>query len=839
MEIDASLKTAANGVTLCQNLRLWDETRPRATQSSETTGKSGNTLVPAGHPEQLISDTGFKPFARVSVKTGTLHDYIFLHRGLEYRIYRYGDSDEYTSGTLPGLPVTAMYADGVLTVMTEAGVIRWRHGADGAWEELPDLAPSVPLALVAEDCDKVTVFGGDVALYKTEYDRFDTALGYTDATSLTRDALTTYKLMDATVRDAGHYLQPMLGFYRLLDGEGGEIYRSCPVALAPSCGLNLISHVTATAANGRLSLYTLDAVPYTVKLRLNCDPTDTDAQALLRSAATVEVCLSPQMHPLEWTGRVENRVEINSDGDMRVTFSLPGNTIGLNSRPEAMADTVVHLLCRLDNAVTVSAQLPVASLSFSAAGDTVEVSRTSVDDAEAESASIARLKAQKVAATDEATASLAERIAAPHTFTAAAGATNGQTVLWAGLTPRLFDGYRCAEMARSVAVAPSSLFAATEIASDGGVTERVIARDDISPVTPTSFGPLLCYPLCSATRLTVGVTVGGKRRELDVPLRTAPGCSYAFWLNPTVQPVALPAEFATGDEPGDCRADIRYPGAIATARVQAPLRPVASASASSGTVTAVLPATRTTAGWNFAHSRFYLFGTSGAAAVSVNSQLIPGTPVMLHEGAPDGECAPFRVPDGQVYAVCGGNLTRFDGARPATAVTGVRMAGYCAPFEEMWVLTDDGELRVYTADLKAWYTRTFPDVAALHTSGGTLLVSDADGCLLDASREEFAAPVPVAWESYRRVPLRRGPGRLLPLRLAETAVAISGSAVKGAVGISGGGGLRQATLVQYDIDGEVASPIVGHLVAPRLDYVSLRLEADVSADFAFRSFTIQ
>lgn len=635
-----------------------------------------------------------------------------------------------------------------------------------------------------------------------------------------------YAQLASMVASCGESIQPRLGQYRLLDSNGRELYRSCPVLLGASQGVNCMTALSAglrsNASSGvyeAVSASYISATPYKVVLRRN----SAEGSPLLTAAAMAEVWVSPQIHPIDGS-----MLPAASVCGATLQYMLPGTSSGMNPLAGIGIRQIEAMLARLESALRPVARIQLSSAPAAEAGSWVEVSCGSPIEPSAEQAQVRAICSQRACEHRDLTA---ERCCAPHRYSAAAGVSAGGAVVWGDITPTLFDGYSGCEMARDTAAGLADVVATVSMPG-----ELVVRVDSGLVARPLTLSPLVCYPLSVATELTVAAaTAEGAGRRLRLPLRSVPGCSYAYYLDPGLRPIDLTAgeEVPVLMRPAETRISRRYPGMVITAAADTPTRPVATATISSDAIRRLLPALRATAGWSFSQSRYYAVAADGVYSLNLNTRLEPGAvALLLRQSVKQAFTAGQKL----MVVTADGSLIEFDGGRAATVATGVSEAGYTSARQgEVWTVTTDGGITVYPRTGKGRYTRVDDSAhtpATLISAAQRLYGVTASGTLLDLNRESMPDSISIAYR--RRVNIgtpERKPGIFSALMQG------SGIAATLTLGCDGGGG--SMPIVSLAIDGAVNEPLSATYLPNRRPYRTVNLRGNVSADFTLTSFSLK
>lgn len=804
--IEAQAATGSNGVAECVNLRPDPD--------------GAGYLRPCGMP-LAIGETAGELLHSVTDSAGTT---LFLASATRLTIVAPGCQPY--SLSLPDKPTAAAdIAGGRVMVMTPSGALEMHRDPAGRWTYAAVPLPHSPLALAAVDSTELTAIctGFDLS---TVIGQSTTAhLSEADLRTLGRHSMQAYTQLAMMAAAAGESLQPRLGQYRLLDSSGHELYRSCPVLLGASAGVNCLTPCSAgLRSNAGSSQYEavsasyLSATPYSVVIRLN----SAAGSPLLTAAAMIEVWLSPQIHPTDGS-----MLPAASVRGASLQYMLPGTSSGMNALEGVGAPQIEGMLARLDSALHPVARIALSPDTFASVGATVRVECGSPLMPSTEQAQVRSICSQRVA---DGAAAEAERCRAPHRFSAGAGASAGGAVVWGDITPALFDGYSGCEMARDVTAEPADVVATVEMPGE------LVARVDSGLVArPLTLSPLVCYPLTTATCLTVAAaTAEEPGRRLRLPLRTLPGARYAFYLDKNLRPIALSdgKEVPVLMRPAENRIARRYAGMVLTASADTPTCPVATATVSPDPVRQLLPGVRTTAGWNFSQARYYAVSDGGVYSLNLNSRPEPGAVcLLLRQGVRRAFTAAQRL----MVVTTAGELIAFDGGKATTVATGVADAGYTsARHGEVWALSGDGRTTVYPQYAPGRYSRcddaAHTPASLISCAGGVYGVT-ATGTLLDLNRETSAGTRPVAYS--RRVHIGT-PGR----RVCRMDALMQGSSLNATLTLSCDGGGASLPIVSLAIDGAVNEPVAAVCLPNRRPYRTVSVRGEVAADFTLTSFSL-
>ena len=738
-------------------------------------------------------------------------------------------------GPLPGRPCAAVDSRSGIYVVTEDGDVmhHWLVYEDGRWIHRPMPAPVSPLGLTAVDKPRISSTWRAVGL-DGSYTPRSTTLSASDRSRLTQAALGCHWALWAACADKRQFLQPVMGYYRIVDAAGCELYRSMPTVLCSSCGANFFNVVEGAMASTLDSVATLtvDATPYRVALRRHA--ADEDG-GLLSMAARVEVWLTRPVDPVATCG-VDAECRLSGLGGTSpvVELCMPGVSMGMTPVRSRQVQTYEHILPRLDAYASLAASVDVSRLPQTV-GVMLELEIVPGDVFVRSSSARVDLPAG---------AGLADCCRVPHTFGAASGCGSGATVMWGGISPRLFSGYSPAEMARDVEVSPTKAVSVVEVGGMGSVgcgsAARMVAGGDACACRPLTLAPLVCYPLPWATSMRVDVGMAdGTAREVELPLRTLPGCRYAFHMSADGCPVDVAGgRLISGvGMPDEVRPVMDVATAVMTTASSAPWIPVDTAELTATGVTAVASVPRASASWNYAHSLYYAFTMSGSYSVKVDRARRIGAPVLL-DMRPVAAVRDVAVSPRSVYVAADGDLVEMRGTVVSTLRRGdVRGVGYCGARDELWVAVGSPSPVVYPLargwGRRGFYTRSSPGLSRLYTLASGMYVADFAGNLYAADVESAPSVVGVSLMARLKLPARS--------RVAALEAVMAAARVNGALSLRGDGGAGYAEsrpIVTLRVDGAVDAPLAARVVAPLRRMVNAHLSLSVSPDFEFHSLTL-
>ena len=293
------------------------------------------------------------------------------------------------------------------------------------------------------------------------------ALVSADRAAVVGDLAAAYSRLRDMAAEADVMLQPALVAYRLLDSRGNVLFSSAPVLLMAPSGPQCTEAVPVTSPDRcRLDPYTLSAESWSVAVDI---PADAAGYARWADVVAVEILASPQFHPD--LGASDASVTISGQGSAShfMLVTLPGRYAALGDgwRPRSRSN-VIAAVGRFESQCCRIAffRAPEAGMSFTSGatpGHSDGGGRIEPDFAE---------------------------LFPPHRFSAASVCSDGDTVLWSGITRRRFEGYPLEAFAslRASPDAPAGAWhASVRVEFDDG--ESLVRMSEGIGAPPLGVGP--------------------------------------------------------------------------------------------------------------------------------------------------------------------------------------------------------------------------------------------------------------------------------------------------------------------------------------------------------------
>lgn len=774
-----------NGVTECVNLR-------------PVTMPDGSTaLAPAGTPA-LVTHASGKPLLEYVHADGSRS--VFTASGATLNVVRGASAVTVVADCGGAVNCAAPVPEGCVTVMAEGRPPRVLEfdSETAAWTDRGELrsaeiaAPSLTAESMAALSEPLAVD----ALASPAYQAADTQLSGTHRKRLTAAAAEAYVRLNSRARAAGAWLQPVVARVRIFDASGATLHVTSPVLLGTPAALSATGELAFSDKSSAVTGLALTAQPFRIRLAW------PDASGLPEGAkAVVEV--SPQLHPLDPEGVAETRLTRLSATSARLELTLPGVRLG-TSGAEMAARLVPRALACLRNRPEVAATVAAGATS-------VLVPTPSVIGVNDERKALAA-----VTSAPASSAPLTWLTSAPHSFSARRACVNGHCVVWADISPLPLEAPSVRELAAEWSDGDSA--GSVQVTrADGTSTVSTFRLDGL---TPARLSALIVYP--DARAVSIRVAVG--RKAVTLPLTPTPDGTMAYHLSADLRPVEFDTELPVAVVPAANPPRLRHRGAVLVATASQPFTPLASASLSGGSVSAVSCAARSNSSWDFGRRHFYLFGSEGIHALAVSADMRSVSVARLSPvDASAGAVAP--TPQG-VMAVAGGALVCVGGGAVRTVESPCHALGlaFDASRGELWMLRADGSVDIRTDS--GTFSRPLAATGLLDASG-RVYASTATSSLVAAGEgfdETFPASTAVVWSAVAEC----GPAtpRWLELHL-------TGSRVKASLSLRGDGGAGadcSRELLGLTLSGRLDSPLRQPVLAPPHRNLTIVIEAGLSAD---------
>ena len=538
-----------------------------------------------------------------------------------------------------------------------------------------------------------------------------------DASRLDKAVIGAYSRASATAVADGGFVAPVFVRYRLIDSHNRLLMESVPKLHVPTGRHDYGATVSLSAdlTGGRVMPGAIPLPLYRLSIQLPA----ADGSVAQRRIARIEVQLTPQIHRVDPSLGVINRLGYAASGDS-LTVTLPGSDA-------ALADRVRRAMGRLDSLFETVA---VIDNPFDGSQEVRTVAIPArVMTLDREIAALGR-----VVSADDST--WLSRCRPPHSVTAAVGVGQGDATLLGNLSVSLYDGAPVAHYLNS----GSGAGAVETVATVSFGTERraVAASLWMSGYRQAVFSPVIAYPDPEAT--SIELTMRDSEGTVSSATFRLTRCGrYACYIDPGVKPVTLgPAD--DYEVPQAFGQTVRYPGHLISYSSMAPLADIAGLKAGHGRINAIHPVARpSSSAWQSSRSRFLIMGDDGIFSMAMNGHT-PVTPVLLDPRpvAGPGSVATATGHERRVFVLAGRDLVAVDGnsVRTLATRTGASMLAWVAAHGELLAISTpmDGvsPALVYRPDCGGWSMRQLPPVSAVYYNPARARVT-SEACILYTS----------------------------------------------------------------------------------------------------------
>lgn len=735
-------------------------------------------------------------------------------------------------------PLTAIPRAGGFIVMTAGGPVELlRDDEDGSWSLHSRTAPGgvADITLSAVDCGTLSASTSAVTIKDIDFSRSSPTVGSAGRRAIGRELAGAYSRLAALAADGRVWMQPVLVRYHLISSSGERIFSSEPALVAPDTWQCVTPLSAECAKNGEtldIPALHLHARAFRIALDIGQAGVASLAEHDIRA---IEVCVTPQMHPLDDSAEALEttpvRVQRASTATPDITVALPGATDAFNPRNRRRADALRALMARIDKAERRETVIEEPLMTPS-----VTIERKAPADTGEESALI-RSVLSTAAAYNPADYSqtLLREISAPNTFTAAAATSSGDTVAWADITP-LPAG----------AAALTGLFSGM---TDGAFSGLLIAtmRDGSSRHTafsgtrrPTAWAPVVCYPDPHAVSLEAFITdtATSQTRHGRITLSALADGSRASAVDTALS--ATPFESWSGPIPAaddNENAGRRRPGAVVACRLGEPLTPVAAAECCHSPVMALTPAVRSQSSWDFSRCHLYAFSAAASYAVSVNIARGSISASVIDPRGIDSSEAVARTPEATA-ALVAGRLIKVAAARADDTDTPPIFSRVAWDPDRQRLALLDGKGNLYLRDghTGGMATVTAPvDFESMTTVAGRLWLCDSETLMRLPADGETGECRQIAWRTAVKVPLG---ARAVALEVIMSASDFDGRITLTGQGAPSGSAVKEHTILSLRVRGALRAPVVRRIVAPPRPVMHLSIEGSASADTVIKHIAI-
>ncbi len=542
------------------------------------------------------------------------------------------------------------------------------------------------------DCTRELTLSGDA-----DYLHWSGPMAESDALTIRSDLQALYLDISDRARRAGLYTQPMMVWYRVLDADRNELYRSVPVVVG--VGEQALGTLSAEIDGGTVSAPSFSGFKMSIEaFRLGVVFPD-DISGDYDDAAALEIMVTPQLPIVSLGLDAYVTMAYDSDGQRVLEASLTRSPY---------ADSLIPAM--LDRIDSVSQETYRFGRAFFAEIESLagtEVAITPLREMSVSSESSYIMKRIKSALPD--VDAVVVETSVPHGFSANVANRIGDMMVYADVTPIHCQPPKVSEIAElSDSASAWTGVVKVTIAGDDGTEEVLSTTESGLSGIPASLSPLVAYPLPNAVRMQVQLTAAdtGERRLLDFPLRPTPAGTMSYWIDSALAPVSIASGHLSDTPmlPVNRPNAARYSGLIAVASVNDFRRITSCIDVCEGSVVAVTPSVRSSGAWDFGRRHLYAFASEGVYSVAVNTSCTLMSAHLIDSLPVEMSCHAVYSPDG-VYFLSGGSLWKAVGSRAVhcLAEVGASALAWDTVGRTLWCLRDDDVGHVVMDSDGRWY----------------------------------------------------------------------------------------------------------------------------------------
>lgn len=641
--------------------------------------------------------------------------------------------------TLTGHAAAAA-ADNTTVVLTDNGHIILDNDTAGNPQPGSGGHPDwPPLSITAEPMTPVAMTVDPVAL-SAPYNPGD-KVSAADAATLRRAVADSYRRLSADAYSQGVFFQPLIARAVITNRRGAVLYRGPELLVMPPDGLPFDRAMQLPMSQRNATDALTVSVP-SFRLRVVSSP--VAIQHWDSRAAYLYIEVSPCFHT--WTAgadRSSSVVSVVRSGAAAsfMAVGMPGAEYGLSAHNSDRNRTLVTaMLRRFDD---VRRQIGAIERPLEH-GENLLLDSYLTPDLETQHAALADALDDVCRVDAPVTAALN----APHSFTAASVASTPSAIAYGNVSALLFEGYSPLDYASAVTDSGPWRAVTRVFFADGSISSRLTAG---ASRRPAALGPLIVYPDPQAVAIEIDLFGGDT---------SSPGQRWRFWLTPDTsgcRAIALTDTLAPPDITGSVdfdaakavtsRASPRpMPGIVALAH---PVRPtvITSVAELPRPVTAITPATSSSAAWDYGRTRFYAFTADSVVVLNAASSLASIATGRIASVGVTARRSVTRAPAGTVYMVSGNSFVyRLDGSR-ATLLSHlpapVDAIGYDASAGLLVAANTDGRDPLFHIDPATGavaHTSSSPGPFDTFLAAGTHLLMDTQSGLKDIAADWRDSP---------------------------------------------------------------------------------------------------
>lgn len=786
-------------------------------------------LQPVGRPGTVASGK-WRPLIKATTATGGRHLIVVAGRELGFIDLDRRDDGQCRVETISTLEadVTCAVASSADTVviMTTDGAYRIDFDHESSSWTSAGAMPSLPgIAIVADDVQEIETTVARRHLSGSY--QGESRLSESDYRAVSSDIVGGYERLANEARAAGRLIQPVLAYYKLMDKNGNELFRSSPVLVSLPEGCQCYAPVSIGADDSRsvLQPYVLRARAY----RLKVSVTGTVAAPWRSIIARADIMVSPQFHPLDYDEKAAYDMVYGSSAGDFLRISLPGANTGVSPLNVPGAKRmIVRAIERIDAIASCYGSVECPFGSADAAGVGVMISNGSPFSAKAEAKA---LKKALMAASGRKRTAAEALLMSPHRLSAKVVASASQASVWGDLEAVRFDGYPLTVFASSIS-AGKPWHAAVQIKFASG-DETTVWQGDGTDGAPEMLSPVLTYPSPDAIEMYIILSVEGKTRTGRFRLTPDSEGLRSIYVHDSLAPFVLPEEAHVFVVPERIVKIHRFPENIAVADANAPTALKAVAVVTSGRINALVSGAHGSGSWDFGRARFYSLGSAGIHSIVVNAAR-DAMSVNRIDPRPVASRQAVAYAGSSIIAVAGGGLVKISGYKATTLFPDAPFSkiAWNGKKQELWCIDQSDVATVYCFDYGGRRFTADMNMSDMLSDGDGDVYAVCDGDLVDLCEEDVSGTTAIEWRARMSMPEKpAGAGRLV--------IDMCASSVDGVISVSHGH-LKDAygEILTLNINGTIHAPVCEPFTPLPVDNVDVMLKGVVSRDLVFRGITV-
>lgn len=632
--------------------------------------------------------------------------------------------------------------DGSGIVMTESGPWRLEWQRDAF--ELHDLTETPPETSVAIGAEIPVTVGVPGATLKDDYTRSTSELSQTDSRALARALVKAYAVLVDKTSHAGYRVEPFLVRCRYQDAYGCDVYVSPAKLMLPPSGPALLDEQRCDVTEGRREAFSIAAQAFKTVV----STPDAD-EAWAQRVATLVVEATPCLPLVNVSAlSVDNRLAIEN-GSLR--FFMPGASADMAPDTVCVVRRLEMMLSRFE---TLATEVMRIDDPFGAGASQQKTLEVKTDSTEVHSRTVAVLKTlsklekQRSTKRQQRIDRLVARISLPHRFVASAGALNGSSALWTGITEIPSRGWSIDEW--SLTTDNATAWQACVIVEMTDKSRRAVWSGQGAAGAPLTITPMLYYPSEEAVAFEIRVATAAGVAVWRSGLQALPGSGIAVARGFGLTPVALnyrpDEDFAVAPH---TLLPVHHRAMAVSVGADDLLSAAGAVEVAWADIKAATAATATTSAWDYSRNRFYLFGSGGIAMAVVNdSSAIVSVQSLSAKGVADARHIATDASASGVTALAGGSLVRIKGST-VTDLGGwlpAEVSALAFDGSDLWITGENSEAYVRPGAAEGFhYLRDTPVLTDVYSAPGRpMLIVNSHGELLDGSRR-YVADKDVEW----------------------------------------------------------------------------------------------